>query len=640
MKKPAMRTSSSQAGGGGAAAAKKKGTAAAVAAAVKPIISASIEAACQKAGLPPMDSTPWAVGGGAKRPGVGDKTVSMLDSINRFSDDCLAGLLVEEDFECLGDQMAQQVPVRLAQLQQQLEQLEAGDFCRLRNEAIQAGRGAEFQTNDALLASATATANKTEISLGTLKNRLVEIQHKMVLNSQAKAAAAAKEPPPKLVLPSTVKPGGFPAEGDAYDDEDDESLSDGLLFDDDGYYGDDLEESDFEEVHGILRGGGHEALALRKIVEAARRDTAGAGATPEAELENALTVFSSPHLTMEEKMGLVQKKFVQVLQHDQYWRGEAEKTAKRLQDARLQKRLTDIERERVLAINSRLEGFCRDLQAENRKMKIEAAKVDEAVKLAMEMATLPSPAASTSSTQSSGGKKSKKPRREQLPVPPSAAFPFPGLPTREDLGREDKTLLVDRLLGLADLYQARDTHFAAITEGRDLEAKLAEAKMTQQQLLLERTIAKLDLGESRVNELARNEADLKSQVRQYVDKFRQVEETLVKSNELFGTFRGEMEQMSAKLAKLERENTMMHSKCATLSRNIIEMADDRAKNCASIETLKAQKAKLEQLCRTLQAERAAARKADEVLVEARRADEVPVEAPEAPPAVLAHGPAE
>ena len=110
----------------------------------------------------------------------------------------------------------------------------------------------------------------------------------------------------------------------------------------------------------------------------------------------------------------------------------------------------------------------------------------------------------------------------------------------------------------------------------------------------------------RINTLTRSEQDLKAQVRQYVEKFRQVEETLGKSNDLFGTFRAEMEQMGAKLARLERENTQLNSKCATLSKNIIEMADERTRQNAQFETIKGQKAKLEQLCRTLQAERNAA----------------------------------
>ena len=80
---------------------------------------------------------------------------------------------------------------------------------------------------------------------------------------------------------------------------------------------------------------------------------------------------------------------------------------------------------------------------------------------------------------------------------------------------------------------------------------------------------------------------------------------------MFATFRHEMEQMTTKLGRLERENQSLQSKCTTLSRNIIEMADERSKQAAAIELLKNQKSKLETLCRTLQAERNAALKIKE-----------------------------
>lgn len=48
---------------------------------------------------------------------------------------------------------------------------------------------------------------------------------------------------------------------------------------------------------------------------------------------------------------------------------------------------------------------------------------------------------------------------------------------------------------------------------------------------------------SQVDTLAKNEVELRKQLNVYVDKFKQVEETLNKSNELFTTFRKEMEQV-------------------------------------------------------------------------------------------------
>ncbi len=540
---------------------------------------------------------------------IADKQIGfdVMETINQIEEECLTKLF-EDDL--IDERLRQEIPSRLLSLQKQLERLEREKFA------------SRSETNDTLLASINSKANQTEVSLGTLKQRLIEMQQKLA----AKQASVEANLGPKKKLPGKVKPGEFPTiEGEAFDDASDEDEIDdyfGSAFDTDEY----LEDLDV----GVIRGGGTKGLLdMSQVLSAVQKDIVSDNfeivTKAESDLDNALSIFASPQLSLEEKLQMVQGKFKEVIQQDLYWRTEANKATRKLHDIRLQKRLADIERDRLMAINGRLEGFCRDLQTENRRMKAEAIRADEAVKNAIELAVKdkevkPEP----SSTATNTGKKGRKNKGKgpiETPQQPSSSFSLPLIPDRAVLETEEKDSLLNRFYGLVDLYQTREQHFASILETGEVEAKLCEAKIAQQQILLEKTISKLDLGESRVNELARNEADLKAQVRQYVDKFRQVEETLVKSNELFGTFRGEMEQMSVKLARFEKENTQMHSKCATLSKNIIEMADERTKLTAQIETLKSQKAKLEQLCRTLQAERNAAR---------GKSDTVPSEGEEKP----------
>lgn len=98
----------------------------------------------------------------------------------------------------------------------------------------------------------------------------------------------------------------------------------------------------------------------------------------------------------------------------------------------------------------------------------------------------------------------------------------------------------------------------------------------------------------------KTEIELRKQLNIYVDKFKQVEETLNKSNELFMTFRKEMEQvclfcpitfaikryiyvsligvcihqMTKKTKKLEKENSAIKGKCDTMNKNILEMAEE------------------------------------------------------------------
>ena len=159
---------------------------------------------------------------------------------------------------------------------------------------------------------------------------------------------------------------------------------------------------------------------------------------------------------------------------------------------------------------------------------------------------------------------------------------------------------------LIDLYNQREVHFLSVLKAKDAEIQLLQGHFFSHQMQLQKLNQTNRELNTKICDLSSSESDLRSQLSVYVDKFKQVEDTLSKSNDLFATFRHEMEQMTQKLGRLEKENGALQSKCATLSRNIIEMADERSKQAAAYDLLKNQKGKLENLCRSLQAERNAA----------------------------------
>lgn len=66
----------------------------------------------------------------------------------------------------------------------------------------------------------------------------------------------------------------------------------------------------------------------------------------------------------------------------------------------------------------------------------------------------------------------------------------------------------------------------------------------------------------------------------------QVEDTLNNSNDLFLTFRKEMEEMSKKTKRLEKENLNLTRKHDLTNRNILEMAEERTKANKEMETLR------------------------------------------------------
>lgn len=125
---------------------------------------------------------------------------------------------------------------------------------------------------------------------------------------------------------------------------------------------------------------------------------------------------------------------------------------------------------------------------------------------------------------------------------------------------------------------------------------------------------------AQVSTFSHTEAELRSQLNIYVEKFKQVhphqriiisvkpltkpqvEDTLNNSNELFLTFRKEMEEMSKKTKRLEKENHTLNRKHEQTNRNILEMAEERTRNQEELERWRRKCQHLEALCRRMQAQ--------------------------------------
>lgn len=79
-----------------------------------------------------------------------------------------------------------------------------------------------------------------------------------------------------------------------------------------------------------------------------------------------------------------------------------------------------------------------------------------------------------------------------------------------------------------------------------------------------------------------------------------MEDTLNNSNDLFLTFRKEMEEMSKKTKRLEKENLNLTRKHDLTNRNILEMAEERTRVNKEMENLRKRNSTLESLVRRMQ----------------------------------------
>ncbi|XP_011361350.1 gamma-taxilin [Pteropus vampyrus] len=96
---------------------------------------------------------------------------------------------------------------------------------------------------------------------------------------------------------------------------------------------------------------------------------------------------------------------------------------------------------------------------------------------------------------------------------------------------------------------------------------------------------------------------LREELSLYMDKFEEFQTTMAKSNELFTTFRQEMEKMTKKIKKLEKETIIWRTKWENNNKALLQMAEEKTVRDKEYKAFQIKLDRLEKLCRALQTER-------------------------------------
>ena len=105
-------------------------------------------------------------------------------------------------------------------------------------------------------------------------------------------------------------------------------------------------------------------------------------------------------------------------------------------------------------------------------------------------------------------------------------------------------------------------------------------------------------------ELAEREGMLKEQMNSYGEKFKELQETLTKSNEVFVGFKKDSEKMQKRIKSSEKERLTAEKLAQKQSKEIGELTEKHEALKKESAALKKQKERMEMLCRTLTQERA------------------------------------
>uniref|UniRef100_A0A0E0KCC3 Alpha-taxilin n=1 Tax=Oryza punctata TaxID=4537 RepID=A0A0E0KCC3_ORYPU len=168
---------------------------------------------------------------------------------------------------------------------------------------------------------------------------------------------------------------------------------------------------------------------------------------------------------------------------------------------------------------------------------------------------------------------------------------------------EENNLLRSKLKDLADQYNITQQKYAHQLKEKMLELELADLKMQQHQEKTAQEQTQMQLYADQVSQLMATEKNLRLQLAADAERFQQFQDALTKSNEVFETYKKEMEKMVKLIKDLKKENEFLKSKCENSDVALVKLIEERELMKKQVDKFKNQKEKLESLCRSLQAER-------------------------------------
>ncbi|KAJ0101563.1 hypothetical protein Patl1_06150 [Pistacia atlantica] len=238
------------------------------------------------------------------------------------------------------------------------------------------------------------------------------------------------------------------------------------------------------------------------------------------------------------------------------------------------------ERDAAIAVRDKLESLCRELQRQNKMLMDECKRVStEGQNLRLDLSNKFQDAIKDVSVKLD---EQKDECLTQL---------------------KENEMLRNNLKQLADQYALTEQQYGQKLKQKTLELQLAELKIKQHEEKLVQEQSQMKLYAEQVSQLLATEKNLRLQLTADGEKFQQFQDALLKSNEVFETFKQEIEKMAKSIKELKKENVFLKSKCEKSDVTLIELVEERERMKKQLEKSKNQKEKLESLCRSLQAER-------------------------------------
>ncbi|XP_052359129.1 gamma-taxilin [Oncorhynchus keta] len=304
-------------------------------------------------------------------------------------------------------------------------------------------------------------------------------------------------------------------------------------------------------------------------------------------LMQALTTLASP----EEKLAALCKKYADSLEESRSIQKQVKVLQKKQSQMVKEKIHLQSEHSKAILSRSKLESLCRELQRHNKTLKDDNTQRSREYEERRKEATLHF---QVTLNQIEVQMEQHNSHNSKL--------------------RQENMELAQKLNRLIKQYELREEHIDKVFKHKEKQQQLVDAKLQRTAELMrelegkqqrERDFLLKDATEWRheCELLKEQETQLKQQLSLYMDKFEEFQTTLAKSNEVFTTFRQEMEKMTKKIKKLEKETTLWRTKWETNNQALLQMAEEKTLRDKHYKGLHGKLECLEKLCQALQKER-------------------------------------
>lgn len=295
--------------------------------------------------------------------------------------------------------------------------------------------------------------------------------------------------------------------------------------------------------------------------------------------------------TPEEKLDVLTKKYAEMQEE---YRGE-QKQMKILQKRQTQlvkeKDQLQSEHSKAILARSKLESLCRELQRHNKTLKEETLKrVREDEEKRKEITNHFQTTLTDIQTQI----EQQSERNNKL--------------------CQENAELAEKLKSIVGQYEDREENLDIVFKQRELKQKLLDAKLEQAQVQMreaeekhnrEKDFLLTQAAEWKLQSkmLKDQETILKTQISLYSERFDEFQNSLTKSNEIFSTFKKEMDKMTKKMKKLEKETGTWKTRFENCNKALLDMIEEKTMRAKEYESFVVKIERLEKLCRALQEER-------------------------------------